>query len=204
MKLNSPLPHRKARIEIIPLIDIMFFLLASFMLVSMSMIKLEGLKMSLPQASTATREDKPDFMTINVAPTGDVTWEKDPTPLTPEMLTEKLKPVFAENKDVRIYINADRDATHGTVVDVLDRVKRIGIKAVSFAIRPGGEKVTPPAAPAGARPNPPASPQTPQPPAGVVPPPVPAQPATPSAPAAPVAPVPPVPAAPEPPPQANP
>ena len=50
MKLHAPVPHRKARIEIIPLIDIMFFLLASFMLVSMSMIKLAGVISSFPIA----------------------------------------------------------------------------------------------------------------------------------------------------------
>ena len=72
MKLHAPIPHRKARIEIIPLIDIMFFLLASFMLVSMSMIKLAGVKMSLPQAATAQPETKPDFIPISISPGGEV------------------------------------------------------------------------------------------------------------------------------------
>src|SRR2546426_785010 len=54
MKIGSPLPHKKARIEIIPLIDIMFFLLASFMMASLTMIKLQSIKMDLPTARTAS------------------------------------------------------------------------------------------------------------------------------------------------------
>ena len=77
MKLHSPVPHRKARIEIIPLIDIMFFLLASFMLVSMSMIRLAGVKLTLPQAATAEPEKKPDFIPISISPQGDIFWDKE-------------------------------------------------------------------------------------------------------------------------------
>src|SRR5438874_11328269 len=107
MKLSYR-PRKKARIEIIPLIDIMFFLLASFMLVSMSMIKLQGMKMSLPQASTATPETKPDFISITIAANGDVTFQKDPTPVTGDAVAARLVPLFAANKDLRVYINADR------------------------------------------------------------------------------------------------
>ena len=80
MKLHSPVPHRKARIEIIPLIDIMFFLLASFMLVSMSMIRLAGIKVSLPQAATAQPEKKPDFETISIKTDGTIYWSMNKVP----------------------------------------------------------------------------------------------------------------------------
>ena len=53
MKIVSPLPHKKARIEIVPLIDIMFFLLAAFMMVSLTMIHMQSIKVNLP---TATQE----------------------------------------------------------------------------------------------------------------------------------------------------
>ena len=48
MRVSSPIPHKKARIEIIPLIDIMFFLLASFMMVSLSQVHMKGMKVNLP------------------------------------------------------------------------------------------------------------------------------------------------------------
>ena len=56
MRVGSPYPHKKARIEIIPLIDIMFFLLASFLLPSLSMMRLQSVKMDLPTAATAKRD----------------------------------------------------------------------------------------------------------------------------------------------------
>ena len=138
MKLHSPVPHRKARIEIIPLIDIMFFLLASFMLVSMSMIKLAGVKMTLPQAATAQPEKKPDFIPISVSALGDIFWDKDQKAIAKEDITAKVKAQFQTNPDLRIYINADTDARHGAVIEVLDKVRQAGVTKVSFAIKPGG------------------------------------------------------------------
>src|SRR6476646_11901274 len=76
MKIGSPLPHKRARIEIIPLIDIMFFLLASFMLASLSMIKLQTKQVDLPEASTAKRDFKPDIVNIGVSKAGDIYIEK--------------------------------------------------------------------------------------------------------------------------------
>src|ERR1041384_326011 len=72
MKIGSPLPHKKARIEIIPLIDIMFFLLASFMMASLTMIKLQSIKMDLPTATAASRDFKPDILNIAVDRLGEV------------------------------------------------------------------------------------------------------------------------------------
>ena len=64
MKLRSPLRRRRTRLEIIPLIDIMFFLLASFMMVSLQMQKVRTLKASLPTATLATSTAKPDMVTL--------------------------------------------------------------------------------------------------------------------------------------------
>jgi len=55
MRVSSPIPHKKARIEIIPLIDIMFFLLASFMMVSLSQVHMKGIKVTLPPEPRARR-----------------------------------------------------------------------------------------------------------------------------------------------------
>ena len=68
---TGPGGRKKARIEIIPLIDIMFFLLASFMLVSLSMLKIQGLKVTLPTAKSSQPENKPDFLTLSITKTGD-------------------------------------------------------------------------------------------------------------------------------------
>src|ERR1700757_1920006 len=99
MKIGSPFPRKKARIEIIPLIDIMFFLLASFMLASLSMIRLEtAVRMELPTADTAKKELKPDIINIAVDKQGDVFIEKKKVEL-PE-LHVVLSNAFRRNTNV--------------------------------------------------------------------------------------------------------
>ena len=132
MKIGSPIPHRKARIEIIPLIDIMFFLLASFMMASLSMMKMQSIKMDLPTATMAKRDFKPDIVNISVNKAGDIYIEKKPVNL-PE-LHSYLSNKFRVNTNVPVYISGDKDATHGSVIRVLDLVRREGIQRVSFAI----------------------------------------------------------------------
>ena len=142
MRIGSPIPHKKSRIEIIPLIDIMFFLLASFMMVSLSMIKLQSIKMDLPTATQAKRDLKPDIFNIAVDKLGDVYVEKEHKTL-PELysiLTNKAQ----VNTNLPVYISGDKDATHGAVINVLDLVRRAGIQKVSFAIAPPPQAQTKP------------------------------------------------------------
>ena len=134
MKIGSPFPHKKARIEIIPLIDIMFFLLASFMMASLSMIKLQSIKMDLPTATAATRDFKPDIVNIAVDKIGDIYIEKKPVNVVE--LHQYLSNKFHINTNVPVYISGDKEATHGAVIRVLDLVRREGIQKVSFAIAP--------------------------------------------------------------------
>jgi biopolymer transport protein ExbD len=134
MKIGSPLPHKKARIEIIPLIDIMFFLLASFMMASLTMIRMQSIKMDLPTATAATRDFKPDIVNVAVDKKGDIFIEKQP--VTAMELHTYLSNKFRANTNVPVYISGDKDATHGSVIRVLDLVRREGIQKVSFAITP--------------------------------------------------------------------
>ena len=134
MKIGSPLPHKKARIEIIPLIDIMFFLLASFMMASLTMIRLQSIKMDLPTATTATRDFKPDIVNISVDKVGDIYVEKKPVSVVE--LQNYLSNKFRISTNFPVYISGDKDATHGAVIRVLDLVRREGIQKVSFAISP--------------------------------------------------------------------
>ena len=97
MKLLSPLAHKKARIEIIPLIDIMFFLLACMMLISLNMIQMKGVKLNLPTATTATAENKSDFLTLSVRKEGTIFLDKveiERTALVDEL--KKRKTRFAD------------------------------------------------------------------------------------------------------------
>ncbi|PYJ87606.1 MAG: biopolymer transporter ExbD [Verrucomicrobia bacterium] len=134
MKIGSPLPHKKARIEIIPLIDIMFFLLASFMMASLTMIKLQSIKMDLPTATTASRDFKPDILNVSVDKLGDI--YVGTTQLNLVAFQAVLSNRFKVNTNLPVYISGDKDATHGAVIRVLDIVRREGIQKVSFAITP--------------------------------------------------------------------
>jgi biopolymer transport protein ExbD len=138
MKIGNPFPAKKARIEIIPLIDIMFFLLASFMMASLTMIRMQSIKMDLPTATMATRDFKPDILNIAVDKAGDVYIEK--RPVTVAELQNVLSNRYRLNTNAPVYISGDKDALHGAVIRVLDIVRREGIQKVSFAITPQKSK----------------------------------------------------------------
>ena len=134
MRVTSPIPHKKARIEIIPLIDIMFFLLASFMLASLSMMKLQSVKVNLPEALTAKRDFTPDIVNIGLNKAGEVFLEK--TQVNLSQLSTYLSNKVHINTNLPVYIAGNEEATHGMVIHVLDLVKAVGIQNVSFAIAP--------------------------------------------------------------------
>lgn len=135
VKLGSKLPpeNAEARIEIIPLIDIMFFLLASFMLVSLSMVHLKGVKVNLPTATTATTETQKDLVAITVDKSGLVFLDGKiigKTELVTRLVTQREK-----DADVRVFISGDREARHGDVLEVLDLVRSAGLQKVAFETR---------------------------------------------------------------------
>src|SRR6516162_2945207 len=107
MKLRSPLKKRRTRLEIIPLIDIMFFLLASFMMVSLQMQKVRTLKASLPTATLARSTARPDMVTLTVDKFGQVTTDKKPVSF-PELLT-LLTNRYSVNTNLPVYITSTVD-----------------------------------------------------------------------------------------------
>jgi biopolymer transport protein ExbD len=134
VKLNSQLPAEsaEARIEIIPLIDIMFFLLAAFMLVSLSMVNLRSIKMNLPTATSADSESKKDFMDISVDKRGDIYLDKKL--VGDDVLGNTLASAKRTTPTLRIMISGDADARHGDIIHVLDIVREAGIDKVAFEI----------------------------------------------------------------------
>jgi biopolymer transport protein ExbD len=133
MKVRSPILRKRGRIEIIPLIDIMFFLLASFMMVSLQMQKVRTLKASLPTATLATSSAKPDMIKLKVNRDGMVSL--DGNLMTYPQLLTLLTNRYRANTNVPVYLSGARDATHGEMVYVLDLVKRAGIDRVAFAVK---------------------------------------------------------------------
>jgi biopolymer transport protein ExbD len=123
----------RARIEIIPMIDVVFFLLVFFMMASLSMTVYRGLPVNLPRASSGTT---PPAETAAIAVTRDGQAYLDQQPVTRVVLGERLRGLVGANPAVAIVITADEAVAHGRVVDVLDEVRKAGVTKMAIAIRP--------------------------------------------------------------------
>lgn len=127
-KLLSEGPE--ARIEIVPLIDIMFFLLAAFMLVSLSMVKMKNVKVNLPTATTSTPDNQKDFVNISVDKSGAAFLDKKP--IGRNELIAALAALHKDKPSVQVLLSGDERASHGDVVRILDAVRSVGIDKVAL------------------------------------------------------------------------
>jgi biopolymer transport protein ExbD len=132
MRIQSPRQRKHARIEIIPLIDIMFFLLASFMMVSLDMTKVENIRVNAPSATQVQREFGADLVHIAVDKSGTCWVQKQPIAL-PDLYV-MLKRRFDQNAQLPVYVGGDAETRHGDMVAVLDVVRRAGIQKVAFTV----------------------------------------------------------------------
>ena len=132
MKLGSPVRRKHSRIEIIPLIDIMFFLLASFMMVSLSLDRTQNIKVNLPSATRAQHDFQPGMLNIAVDKAGAVWFQKKQISL-PE-LSLVVSNRFRVDTNLPVYISGDRDTLHGAMADVYEVVRSAGVQKVAFAM----------------------------------------------------------------------
>ncbi len=131
MKLKTGFETKKARIEMLPLIDIVFLLLVFFIYAMLSMVVHRGFKVDLPQATTA-EIDRKDYISITVDKDNRILLNKA------EILLENLSDeVMAKAvKGTKIFINGDKEADLGIVINVLDTLRRDEIKEVYFETEP--------------------------------------------------------------------
>ena len=130
MEVASPIPKKHARIEIIPLIDIMFFLLASFMMVSLSQTTMKGMKVDLPIGSSGQTQSKRDYVSFSVDRDGYIYWDKER--IEYHDVPVKLRGASPEAK---IFIRGDREALHGNVTRLLDQIRSTGFTKIAFEIK---------------------------------------------------------------------
>jgi len=161
MKVSSPIPKKHARIEIIPLIDIMFFLLASFMMVSLSQTHMKGIRIQLPSAAVPPPNTVKDYVSIRVGAGNAVSF--DGQYVQEDQILPRLFQLHAANPNIKVSISAEGMALHGDVITVLDKVRRAQIQKVGYQIRaasggpaapgapgaPGGAPGVPPPPPPG-------------------------------------------------------
>ena len=131
MKLRKTRQNKRGRIEIIPMIDVMFFLLATFMLASLSMQNLHSLTVNLPKGhAQLLKVDTPVTLTIKA----DSQILINTTPVTLETLTETLRPLLSEEKS-SVIVSADSDAPNGITVQAMLRARDAGAQKFQFAIK---------------------------------------------------------------------
>jgi biopolymer transport protein ExbD len=130
MKLRPSRNRRRGRIEIIPMIDVMFFLLATFMLASLTMQNLHSLRVDLPQGKAAPLTAA-QSVTLTVTASGDLVLNA--VPVTLDMLAAALKPLLGP--DHRVVVAPDRVAPNGIVVQAMLQAREAGAQQFVFAVR---------------------------------------------------------------------
>jgi len=132
-KIKIPV-RKKARIEIIPLIDVIFFLLATFVLFTLSLNAIKSLPVDLPVATPTTKPpDKDDSVTIQVSGEGAIFWNKELIDMGE--VPSRIAYYKTQTEDPRILIAGDEKARFGTTVAVLDEVRKAGILKFSVETR---------------------------------------------------------------------
>jgi biopolymer transport protein ExbD len=125
--------RRRARIEIIPMIDVVFFLLVFFMMASLSMTIYRGMPVNLPAAASGST---PPAESAAITVTRDGQAYLDRQPVTRAVLGERLRGLVGANPAVAVVVTADEEVAHGRVVDVLDEVRISGVTKLAIAIKP--------------------------------------------------------------------
>lgn len=126
---------KRTKIEIIPMIDTMFFLLVFFILSSLSLTRLDALPVNLPRAATAPSQTAPN-LTLTLDRTGGIFVNKQAVTLEslPQVLLEKA--AGADISLATVTVNADKQVEHGRVVAGIDAARTLGISRFAIATDP--------------------------------------------------------------------
>lgn len=130
MQLRSLQSEEKPLLMIIPMIDIIFFLLVFFMMSILTMVTQKTIPVQLPQ-TTVAKVDTTKTIPISITGDGELYIEDQPVSL--ESLSIRLSALKAENEMLTIVLRGDTAAQYGIVVAVLDVVRLCGINRVSIA-----------------------------------------------------------------------
>jgi biopolymer transport protein ExbD len=126
-------PKKHAKIEVVPLIDVVFFLLATFVMVSLSMTKNEGITVNNPAASTASPNDKKnETLTVSVGENGEMFVGKEK--INPAQLPLRLQNFKSANKEGAVVVNGDGDVPYKHIVTVLDEARKVGFTKIAHSV----------------------------------------------------------------------
>ena len=124
-------PMKKARIEIIPLIDVIFFLLATFVLFTLSLNRIQSVPVDLPVPSlSSTPPDKDDLVILQVSAEDSLFWNREPLEFSE--LPARLAYYRSQTESPKIMVSNDEKARFGAAVKVLDEIRKAGIDRFSI------------------------------------------------------------------------
>jgi biopolymer transport protein ExbD len=124
---------KKARIEIIPMIDTIFFLLVFFMISTLSMTRYSGVPVNLPKAATGQQAAN-ESAAVSITPEGKIFIDKQEVPR--ESVQTILQQRLSANPELLVLINADERVEHGRVVEIMDDARRAGVSKMAIAVKP--------------------------------------------------------------------
>jgi biopolymer transport protein ExbD len=127
--------HRPAKVQIIPLIDVMFLLLCFFVYATVNMVVQQGIYVDLASSGTSeSLEKKTETIIVSVNEEGEYYLNKKS--MNQKRLMKELKRIKESKANTTVVVNADRQATHGQVITLLDMVRRSGVDQAVFAVDP--------------------------------------------------------------------
>ncbi len=128
---------KKARIEIIPMIDTIFFLLVFFMISTLSMARYSGLPVNLPKAATG-QQPPSESAAVTIAADGTISIDKQI--VARNRIRDVLQSRLNKNAELLVLINADEHVEHGLVIEVMDQARQAGVTKMAIAVKPKGER----------------------------------------------------------------
>ncbi|GBG57010.1 biopolymer transport protein ExbD [Sporomusaceae bacterium FL31] len=131
MKLRSLRVETQPQLMIIPMIDIIFFLLVFFMMSTLYMVEQHTIPVNLPQAAAA-QQDKPSSINITVLESGNVMFNQEELPIA--LLAKRVNLEIGKQPDNIFVLRGDKQVPYGQVISVLDELKQAGAHRVSVAV----------------------------------------------------------------------
>lgn len=136
MKLRNLRNESQPKLMIIPMIDIIFFLLVFFMMSTLYMVEQRSLPVALPQAATAAA-DTGEKVIVTVTENGQIQFDEEVIPL--ELLQRRTKQEIVRRQgNMVILLQADRNLPYGQVIAVLDTLKSAGAQRLVVAVEKAG------------------------------------------------------------------
>lgn len=131
MRLRNMRVESTPKLVIIPMIDVIFFLLVFFMISALYMMESHNIPVNLPGSATASKATATTQAMITLTRDNIIYFDKEPISIA--QLAAYATQAYNADPDKMFIIQADRDTTYGQVVAILDELKRAGIQKVSVA-----------------------------------------------------------------------